>query len=67
MIDRDLVQGWDVLLLHFTNDEGLDLGELPVVGETEDGCPVFGWRFVYGVYTGGGRGLTRQVAFGAEV
>ena len=54
MIDCDLVQGWDGLLLHLTNDEILDLGELPVVSETEDGCPIFGRRFVDRVYTAEG-------------
>ena len=67
MVDCDLVQGWDVLLLHLTNGEGLDLGELPVVSEAEDGCPVFGRCFVNGVYAVHERELTRQVAFGAEV
>ena len=56
MINCDLVQGWDVLFLHLTNNEGLDLGELPVVSETEDSCPVFGWRVIDSVYTVGGGG-----------
>jgi hypothetical protein len=49
VIDRDLFEGWDGLLLHLTNGESLDLGELPMVCETEDGCPIFGLCFVDGV------------------
>jgi len=50
VIDGDFVEGWDGLLLHLANDEGFDLGELPVVSKTEDCCPVFGWRIVDRVY-----------------
>lgn len=58
MIDRDLVQGRDTLLLHFTNDESLDLGELPMVSESEDCCPIFGQCLVDRVYTAEDKRLT---------
>ena len=67
MVDCDLGQGWDGLLLHLANDESLDLGELPMVSESEDGCPVFGWRFVDGVHPVDEQELACQDAFGAEM
>ena len=53
VVDGDLGEGWNGLLLHLTNGEGLDLRELPVVSETEDGRPILSGRLVDGVVPGG--------------
>ena len=67
MVDCDLVQGWDILLLHLTNDESLDLGELPVVSETEDCCPIFSGCLVDRVYTVDDGRVTRELVIEADV
>lgn len=50
MVDDDLVNRWDGLFLEFSNDQRLDLTELPVMGKPQDGSPILRGGIVDGVY-----------------